>query len=72
MKANTRLYKVRLNSQGYTSEGYYFGVGQQLWRWEFEDGVEFESGYVRAPNRKVAKIRVIDYAPVGVTPTFYR
>jgi hypothetical protein len=45
-------HKIKLNSQGYTSKGEYFGVGMPLYWYETEDcSVQ---GYVRAYNRRDA------------------
>ena len=44
-------HKVRLNTQGYTDNGLYFGTGRALYWVELEDK---RSGYVRAYDRRHA------------------
>lgn len=54
------IAKQRLNNQGYTSEGYYFGVGEQLWVYShcaYNDKTNEWTNivdYLRAPNRNKA------------------
>jgi hypothetical protein len=48
-----RAEKIRLNRQGYTSGGRYYGVGAPLYRVTSDDGELDE--VVRAPNAKSAK-----------------
>lgn len=50
-------HKIKLNSQGYTSSGVYFGVEAPLYYIEFKDG---RSGHVRACNRDAAIKTAID------------
>jgi len=45
------LYRVRLNSQGYNSDGRYFGIGDPVYRADDED-CTFE--HVRAKSRAEA------------------
>jgi hypothetical protein len=52
------LRRVRLNSQGYTSTGHYYGVGQHLYWFSYEDDGEDIFGFFRAVNRIAAKRHV--------------
>lgn len=49
-----RLYRHRLNSQGYDKYGSYWGSGELLWRAEDESGNVL---HVRAMTREQAKRR---------------
>ena len=49
-----RIFRLRLNRAGYTSDGRYFGIGDPVYCCELETGFV---RYVRAPDRKAA----IDY-----------
>lgn len=58
---------VRLDRQGYTSRGRYFGVGQKLYRvtgeyekkdWQGEPRQRFIDEYVRADNARNARAQV--------------
>ena len=66
-----RLWKVRLNSQGYTDDGVYFGVGQPLYYYESEsdsyDGKYYN--FFRSFNREWAKERILKAHPDA---KFYR
>lgn len=44
------IYRLRLNGQGYTARGMYFGVGPKLW--EYFDGRKIH--YTRAPDKENA------------------
>lgn len=52
-KPSVRISQVKLNRQGYTSSGEYFGVGQPLWR-AYNTRNQQELNF-RAPTREVAK-----------------
>lgn len=52
------LRRVRLNSGGYTSEGYYFGIDLPLY-WYCSDSQQYH-GYVRAYDRYHAKNKIRD------------
>lgn len=56
------LRRERLNSQGYDSQGLYFGIGKPLFWFEDENRWEDQCGYLRAWNREEAKeqIRAIE------------
>jgi hypothetical protein len=56
--ANTQLQRVRLNSGGYDSSGSYWGHGQPLFYFMFDDGGKIESGTLRASDRNAAKEKV--------------
>ena len=61
------LYKIRLNSQGYTSTGRYFGVGIPLYYYESVDNTSI-SEYIRAYDRQHAKQQILSKVP---NATFY-
>jgi hypothetical protein len=60
-KGKVTLQRIRLNSGGYTKDGFYYGLGQPLW-WYCADEVKHTlaevSGYFRAVNRTAAKAYV--------------
>ena len=49
------LIRVRLNSQGYESDGTYWGVGLPLYRYFSADS---NGSYIRAYDREDAKERI--------------
>jgi hypothetical protein len=53
MKIKLTLRKLRINSQGYTPEGYYYGVGEPVY-WYSSDCGKYE-GELRAASRDQAK-----------------
>ena len=55
------LTRVRLNRQGYTSNGSYWGVGAPLFAYESEDGSAY--GYLRAADRADAKRKLREMYP---------
>lgn len=60
-RGKVTLRRVRLNSQGYNSRGYYYGTGAPLWFYFAEDADQYflgREGYFRAADRKVAKAYV--------------
>lgn len=67
-----QLYRVPLNSGGYTSDGQYYGVGRPLYRAVNDDPstpgpiIEFE---FRAGDREEARAEVLSRYP---NATFYR
>jgi hypothetical protein len=67
MKAKFYLYRVRLNSQGYTDTGYYYGVGQPVYCFVSADGAD--GAVFRAASREAAKARIRATHP---TAEFYR
>lgn len=60
-----RLRKVRLNSQGYDSDGRYWGCGEQLWELELPDTHNHyhTHQYFRSASREWAKKRVLCMFP---------
>jgi hypothetical protein len=67
MKAKCYLHRITLNSQGYTSSGNYFGIGQRLY---WFSGMNDENAHcVRAANREAAKAKIRAAYP---TVEFYR
>lgn len=67
MKAKAYLYRIRLNSYGYTNSGYYYGVDQPVYCFVSADastGLMF-----RARNREDAKAKVLAKHP---NTEFYR
>lgn len=68
-----RLYRVRLNSQGYDNRGRYFGVGLPLYYYFYDYEVDGEykdgDGYFRASSREKAKQMVATCVPDA---KFYR
>lgn len=51
------LRRVRLNSGGYDSDGYYWGTGIPLYRyWNDEEGIDYE---IRAYDRTDAKAKIL-------------
>jgi hypothetical protein len=73
-KAKFYLGRVYVNSQGYTSMGYYYGVGQPVYSFTSADGSD--GACFRAANREAAKARVrariIDGGFGHTTAEFYR
>jgi hypothetical protein len=70
MKSDARkitLRKVRLDSQGYDSNGTYFGTGEPLY-WAADDSGDYDDTF-RAANRDDAKAFVRETWPAA---TFYR
>lgn len=66
------LRQVRLNRQGYTDRGVYYGVGQPLYiaQWEDPDSRWGEEVlYFRAANRAEAREKVMEQVKGA---TFYR
>lgn len=60
------LAKVRINRQGYTDAGRYFGVGAPLWEfWSLDDISHLGPRFVRAPNREAAKALAKERYPQG-------
>ncbi len=75
-KGKVTLQRVRLNSGGYTSQGYYFGHGLPLFWYctdekhdAFTDG--YLDGYFRAESREDAKAKVKAF-PLMSECRFYR
>ena len=56
LSGKIRLTWIRLNSQGYTDKGKYFGVGMPLFYFTDEDGERCD--YIRAYDRDDAKVRI--------------
>jgi hypothetical protein len=57
-KGKVTLQRVRLNSQGYTDRGHYYGTGARLYYYFCEDDpwqLSSSDGYLRAPDRAAAK-----------------
>ena len=54
------LRQIRLDAQGYTAEGEYFGNGEPLY-WYGRDGSR--GNYVRASNREDAKAQILQFMP---------
>lgn len=55
---DTKVYlnRVRLSQGGYDSGGSYWGVGQPLYQFEFDDSREaYASEFIRADDREHAK-----------------
>jgi hypothetical protein len=53
------LRRVYLNSQGYTSTGQYYGIGEPLYEYEWSDtDGNYHYDVLRADNRKHAKERI--------------
>jgi hypothetical protein len=52
--------RVKLNRQGYTKDGRYFGVGEKVWRVTDDAGILDE--HVRAPTQKEAKAKLTQRA----------
>jgi hypothetical protein len=69
MKVKVWLRQVRINRQGYSDRGDYYGVGQPLYLAQWDDGEEFHYDYIRAANRADAKEKVRDKIEGA---TFYR
>lgn len=65
------LSRVRLNTQGYTPEGYYYGIGLPLWTWRTDPDTNgySDSDTFRARDRAAAKALVRAAFP---TARFYR
>lgn len=60
MNRITMLRHVRLNRQGYDSQGRYFGRGLPLYRFEYQDASgKYFNGELRAVGRDDAKARVL-------------
>jgi hypothetical protein len=66
-KAKFILYRVRINSGGYTDTGYYYGVGQPVYCFVSADGAD--GAVFRAANRDAAKAKLRAIYP---TAEFYR
>ena len=56
IKHRITLRKVRINAQGYTSRGEYYGCGQALYWWSTEDG--WHDSELRASSRDNAKAQL--------------
>jgi hypothetical protein len=56
--ANCELRRVYLNNGGYESNGTYWGHGQPLYRYHFDNGVDCDTGTLRASTREQAKEKV--------------
>jgi hypothetical protein len=54
-KPNARLYKHRIQNDGYDRHGQYWGLGMPLWRCETDD----DTFYVRAHTRPDAKEKFV-------------
>lgn len=65
--ARFNLMKVRLDAGGYDPGGAYWGHGGPLYYFEASDGTA--SGYLRAPSRASAKLKVLEQCPAA---KFYR
>lgn len=65
------LYRVKLDYQGYTSWGQYFGVGAPLYYFESIEGstCHGDHGYLRASSLEEAKNMVATAIPDA---TFYK
>jgi hypothetical protein len=63
-KAKIHLSRIRVNRQGYTSDGHYFGVGAQIFTYEIlnADGVWVDRPAFRAKNR-VEALRTLRAKP---------
>lgn len=66
-KAKFILYRIRINSGGYTDTGYYYGVGNPVYCFVSADGSD--GACFRARNREHAKQVVRATHP---TAEFYR
>lgn len=60
------LHRIRLDAQGYASDGSYFGIGKPLY-WYGRDGSR--GNYVRASIREDAKAQILQFMP---SAKFYR
>jgi hypothetical protein len=73
-KAKFYLTRVYVNAGGYTSTGYYYGIGKPLYSFTSADGSD--GATFRAANRDAAKARVrariIDGGFGHPTAEFYR
>lgn len=77
-KIKFTLRQYPLNAQGYDSMGAYYGVGLLLYWYGAEDAIDmgygprsYPDGFVRAKNRKDAKLKVQQLFP-NIQATFYR
>jgi hypothetical protein len=63
MKFTLKRYKI--NSSGYSSTGYYYGVGLPLYWYCSQEKIDgaLKEGVIRARNRKDAKAQVIAKYP---------
>lgn len=59
MKRNTWVQKIYINKAGYASNGTYFGIGDPVYSYVFEEGKEFENGFIRAKSREEAEEKVL-------------
>ena len=64
-----KVWKIRINSQGYDDGGAYWGIGSPLYCCEFEDDEFVRTQYVRARHRDAAKEIVRQTIP---NARFYR
>ncbi len=46
----TKIYRVKLDRQGYDRTGRYWGVGPKLYRATMDDGETLRETHVRAPD----------------------
>jgi hypothetical protein len=66
-----RIYieRVRLDRQGYTKSGQYFGVGAPLFRYSGEDpdayyeAKKYIDDYIRAASNKEARVKIMAMFP---------
>jgi hypothetical protein len=57
LKAKLFAEHIRIDRQGYDSNGRYFGVGQKLYRVYDDKGFD---QYIRASDAKAARTKVLD------------
>lgn len=70
-KVRFSLQKIRLNQQGYTDSGEYFGIGLPLYFYMGEDDKRIIQGHLRAYSRDSAKLQVMQKFP-NLECKFYR
>lgn len=61
------LHRIRIDSQGYDRNGYYFGTGASLYHYENVDDADI-SGYVRGTTRDAAKQAVAATIAKAIDP----
>jgi hypothetical protein len=63
-KEKTTLIRIKLNEEGYTSTGVYYGVGEPLYWYAMPDGKGYIEDYIRARDRDAAKAQVVARHPM--------
>jgi hypothetical protein len=59
-KVKARLYKHRIQNDGYDRHGQYWGLGMPLWRCETDDGTFYQRAHTR-PDAKAKLIALYPY-----------